>query len=343
MLDKKSEGNTMNSKRNVTAMAVLFLAVHCNPSQGQTPAPTTLVIDLENVVSYLDDVSDPLKLATNPSVTPRAFTGVKSFAVATMLGDIVAVNGVPAKGTYFSPIRGVEASPTPSAEGAIADVTRSAVREDIFEILKSDGTPIGTIMSLGLAGGPSPPGTASAERGNWTIVGGTGAFFGARGQVSGVGQGGRAASAAEDPANRRINGGMAVTMIVHLIPMSAPQIVITGDGPAVVHSNDFSQVSASRPAAAGEVLSLFATGLGPAGGVSFGQPFSLSPPAAVNSPVTVTVNGKPADVLAAVGYPGAVDGYQVNFRIPPDVAKGTAAIQLSAAWITSASVSVAVQ
>jgi len=333
----------MNSKTSATAVAVLFLAVHCDVSQGQTPAPTTLVIDLENVVSYLNDVSDPLKIATNPGVTPRAFTGIKSFAVATMLGDIVAVNGVPAKGSYFSPLRGLEASPTPSPGGAIADVTRSAVREDIFEILKTDGTPVGTIMSLGLAGGPAPPGTPSAERGNWAIVGGTGAFSGARGQVSGIGQGGRSASATEDPGNRRTNGGMAVTMIVHLIPMSAPQIVFTSDGPAIVHSSNFSQVTASRPAAAGEVLSLFATGLGPAVGVSIGQPFPSSPPAAVNSPVTVTVNGKPADVLAAVGYPGARDGYQVNFRVPPDVAKGAAAIQLSAAWISSASVSIAVQ
>ena len=31
--------------------------------------------------------------------------------------------------------------------------------------------------------------------------------------------------------------------------------------------------------------------------------------ATVNSPVGVTVNGKPAEVLGAVGYPGAVDGY----------------------------------
>jgi len=56
-----------------------------------------------------------------------------------------------------------------------------------------------------------------------------------------------------------------------------------------------------------------------------------------------TVNGKPAEFLAAVGLPGAVDGYQVNFRMPPDIAKRTAIVQLSAAWITSAPVSVAIQ
>jgi len=46
------------------------------------------------------------------------------------------------------------------------------------------------------------------------------------------------------------------------------------------------------------------------------------------------VNGKPAEVLTAVGYPAPVDGYQVNFRAPPDTAKGPASIQVSAAWIS---------
>jgi hypothetical protein len=38
---------------------------------------------------------------------------------------------------------------------------------------------------------------------------------------------------------------------------------------------------------------------------------------------------------------GAV--YQVNFRVPPDTAKGPAAIQVSAAWIAGVPVSIAVQ
>ena len=74
-----------------------------------------------------------------------------------------------------------------------------------------------------------------------------------------------------------------------------------------------------------------------------GQPFPSSPAAAVNSPVDVTVNGKPAEVLAAVGFPGAVDGYQVNFRVPSDRAKVVATIQVSAAWIAGTAVSIPVQ
>jgi uncharacterized protein (TIGR03437 family) len=154
----------------------------------------------------------------------------------------------------------------------------------------------------------------------------------------------RAASITEDPANRRLNGGGHVVFTLYVIPMEQPQIVPTAAGPAITHSNDFSLVSASKPAAAGESLSLFATGLGPTRpGAAPGQPFPSNPLAAVNSPVAVTVNGKVAQVLGAVGYPGATDGYQVNFQIPPDTPKGTATIQLSAAWIAGNPVTITVQ
>ena len=221
--------------------------------------------------------------------------------MTTEMGDIVVVNGQPARGTYVARNRVLGASPTPSAGRAIADVTRTGFREQIFEILKSDGTPVGTIVGLGFSGVGAPPGQPAAERGNWVIVGGTGAFLGARGQEEGAGNVVRTASIAEDPANRRQNGGGPSRYFLHVIPMTPPQIAIAPNGPAVTHSTDFTLVSASKPASAGEVLSLFATGLGPTvPSVDFGQPFP-STPAAVNSPITVTVNGKPAEVLAAVG------------------------------------------
>ena len=177
-------------------------------------------------------------------------------------------------------------------------------------------------------------------------MGGTGAFLGVRGMV---GNGGttvpfRAASITEDPANRRINGGGKIRWILTIIPMSAPSIIATPGGPAVTHSSDFSLVTNAKPAAGGEILSVFMTGLGPVRpAVDPGQPFPSSPLASVNSPVQVSVNGNAADVIAAVGYPGSVDGYQVNFRLPPDTAKGTASIQVSASWIPGTPVTIPVQ
>jgi hypothetical protein len=40
---------------------------------------------------------------------------------------------------------------------------------------------------------------------------------------------GRAASMAEDPANRRINGGGTSQYVLHVIPMASSQIVTTPD------------------------------------------------------------------------------------------------------------------
>ena len=328
--------------------------MYCSPSFGQAPA-STLKVELRNAVEYQVDTSDLSKWGTNPNSTPGKVLqgmGVGCMGVPVVkYADIVSVNGVPAKGTWVARSLSTCLSPTPRAGlEAIADIGATSFFDETYYILQSDGTPVGAIMTEGLSTiVPSPPGPAAGSL-NLAIVGGTGAFLGARGQTGNAAQGLgsaqipiRPASITEDPANRRINGGGHVVFTLYVIPMEQPQILLTPGGPAITHS-DFSLVSASKPAAAGEILSLFATGLGPTlPGTAPGQPFPSSPLALVNSPIAVTVNGKAAQVLSAVGYPGATDGYQVNFQMPPDTAKGTATVQISAAWIAGTSVSVPVQ
>jgi hypothetical protein len=332
--------------RRVSAFAVLALSIPAvvGLAPAQSLTETTLKIDVQNAIEYQGDV-DSSQFATKPGITPSS--APRNFYVATAIADIVAVNGQPAKGAYVGRSSSLILSPAPTGAAtseAIADVTRAALRDHVFEILQANGTSIGSIMSVGLSGGPAPPGMPSTERANWAIVGGTGAFLGARGTVGGTGGSGRAASMAEDPANRRVNGGTSYSLYIHLIPAEAPQIIQTANGPAVTHSSDFSLVTSAKPAIAGEVLSLFATGLGPTvPEVDSGLPFPSSPPANVNSPVTVTINGQTAEVLGAVGYPGATDGYQVNFRVPSGTAKGVTSLQLGAAWIVSTPVTLNVQ
>jgi hypothetical protein len=217
-----------------------------------------------------------------------------------------------------------------------------------LEILRPDGTPIGSIMASGFNFGDPPPGApASITRDNLTVIGGTGAFLGARGQAgnSATTLNSRTASVTEDPANRRANGGGgAVRFVVYLIPMNRPEIVITTDGPAVVHSNDGSIVTASKPVRSGEILTLYATGLGPTQpSLEPGKVFTASPMMVAAAPIEVTVGGQPAEVLYAGGYPGTVDEFQVNFRVPPGVAPGMDSLQLSSAWIAGPEVRIAVQ
>jgi uncharacterized protein (TIGR03437 family) len=343
--------------RNATTILLIsFLAVYCNPAPAQETA-TELRVELQNVVEYQVDTSDLSKWGTNPNVTPGGIgkgMGVGCAGVPVVAyGDIVSVNGEPARGTYVSRAISVCMSPTPTpGVNAIADIRYASYRDETYFILQSDGvTPIGSLIATGLNNGsPSPPGPPAGGQ-NYAIVGGTGAFFGARGQKSNNPNcaiinevSPRGASITENPANRRQNGGGHVCFAFYVIPMSRPEVVNTPNGPAVTHSNDFSIVSAAKPATAGEILTLFATGLGPTRvALNPGQPFPSDPLALVNSPIEVAVNGKPAEVLAAVGYPGAVDGYQVNFRLPPDTSKGTAAIQVSAAWIPGAPLTIPVQ
>jgi hypothetical protein len=327
----------------------LCAAAFSQPGLGQVPTASILRIDTVNAVAYFEDTGDISKFTTDPNLAAPMLQG-KIFNRQVALADLQAVNGQPVMGVHTRVGTNLGLGNVPTPGHAIADLVRNAELDIVFEILKTDGTPIGTIMASGFNGGASPPGSPSKVTvGNFVVTAGTGAFFGARGEVGAedpppgvVVQ--RGASITEDPENRRRNGGGTQRWVVHLIPMYVPQIVTTANGPAVTHSSDYSLVTSSKPATAGEVLSLFATGLGPTiPAVDPGQPFPSSPAATVNSPIEVKVNGKSAEVLGAVGFPGSVEGYQVNFRVPPDATKGVATIQVSAAWIAGTVVSIAVQ
>ena len=322
----------MIARRKITA--TLLLAASSIVWADEPPA-AILTVDIENMVIYEQDTSDVTKFATDPDIVPTKANS--TFVPVIYLADIVAVNGKPSKGTWTARGTVLFRSATPTPGTAIADSPSTVYWDWVFDILQQDGTPIGTIMAIGWGGTPPPPGApTSCLAANMTIVGGTGAFLGVRGQGAQCGNtvSPRIASVVEDPANRRINGGGKRRYIYHLLPMARPEIVNTSNGPAVVHASDFSRVTATNPAAPGETLSLFAMALGPTRpGVDPGQAFPASPAQVVNSPVEVTVNAESGPVLYAGGYPGTTNTYQVNFRLPEGTAPGLATIGLTAGFI----------
>jgi len=216
----------MTSK--ATIIPILSAAVYCNPALAQTPS--TLKIEIQNLVFYEVDTSDASKFGTSPNVTPSgisctapSFGGHLGNRIVG-LGDIVAVNGQPAKGTYVSSGATICVSPTPVAGQPIADVSTGPMVYETYEILQPDGTPVGSIMANGLrVAAPSPPGPAAGTF-NSAIVGGTGAFFGARGQAcnpnANLGGVPNSRSITEDPGMRRTNGVGHVVFTLYLIPLS---------------------------------------------------------------------------------------------------------------------------
>src|SRR6266849_1189592 len=125
----------MRATWKIFAVAVSW----CQAGLAQMAPPTILEIDIESFVAYYDDIPDVSKRATDPNAT-TAVLG-RNFAPSVLIGDIVAVNGQPAKGTfvYHALTLNLRAAPTPGQ--AIADTVRNNVNNQAFEILKSDGTP----------------------------------------------------------------------------------------------------------------------------------------------------------------------------------------------------------
>ena len=98
---------------------------------------------------------------------------------------------------------------------------------------------------------------------------------------------------------------------------------VAGD-PAILKA-DFTLVTGSNPAPPGEVVLIFAAGLGPVtnqpltGGPSPGNPLSET-----IAPTAVTIGGIPASVLFSGLTPGFVAFYQVNVEVPANVTVGPA-------------------
>ena len=341
--------------RSIKRLVLVFLGVPylfiCPSSLAQVPV-AILEIDTQAKVSYFDDV-DYSKLASDATaVKPVGAPNFnKPFTLWFDISDIVAVNGKPAKGTWINaglPSLSLRPDAVAGLRQSIGDITRTAMVHHYLEIMQSDGTPIGTIMASGFNFGDPPPGAPTGiMRDNLTVIGGTGAFLGARGQAgnSRTVLNSRQASVAEDPANRRANGGGGmVRFVVCLIPMTRPEIVVTASGPAVAHASDSSLITATNPAKPGELLTLYATGLGPVRpSLEPGALFSADPLQVATSPIEVTIGGRTSDVLYAGGFPGSSDGFQINFRVPSGVGPGMADLKLSAAWIAGPTVRIAIQ
>jgi hypothetical protein len=203
----------------------LVLGVVFTTLRGQAePQPQTLKVDINNLVLYNYDTFDTSQFATNAGPVASM---MKTYNYHISVGDIAMVNGAPAKGTLLCTHTMFVLSPT-AARGsgkAIADTSRSMVDDCSLEILRENGSPVGTIFIHGLFGGTPPPGAPpDVTLSNMIVIGGTGAFLGVHGQA---GQRGpwtaRIASVTEDPANRQLNGGGAESIVLQLLPTFPPE------------------------------------------------------------------------------------------------------------------------
>ena len=117
----------------------------------------------------------------------------------------------------------------------------------------------------------------------------------------------------------------------------------SGAGPAAATLADSSLLTSTNPATRGNVVVLYATGLGKVTPGAVTGAGATGPATCVN-PVTVTIAGRtvtPDYAGLTPGYPGL---YQVNVRIPADLSQtGNVPVKVTAAGVDSNSVIIALR
>ncbi|MBV8819007.1 MAG: hypothetical protein JO022_11670, partial [Acidobacteriaceae bacterium] len=112
-------------------------------------------------------------------------------------------------------------------------------------------------------------------------------------------------------------GGSTVASTTITVQNTAPGIFVVGQNHAAALNQDGSVNSTAQPAAAGSVVVVYATGLGPVTNpVDTGSAASVSVLSKVQARVTATVGGQDADVQFAGLAPGFAGLYQVNVVVP---------------------------
>ncbi len=105
---------------------------------------------------------------------------------------------------------------------------------------------------------------------------------------------------------------------------------------AVLASN-YSLICSDNPALRGDVIILYATGLGPVTvNVPDGYAAPSNPLAYTADPSQVLIDGEPCTVYFSGLAPGFVGLYQINLRVPDDAARGDLDIQIQTPYASSA-------
>jgi uncharacterized protein (TIGR03437 family) len=141
--------------------------------------------------------------------------------------------------------------------------------------------------------------------------------------------------------------GLASDPLTVLLSPAAPGIFTmnqggTGQG-AVLHASDHTQVTADNPALPGEILEVYATGLGGTTPlVPTGEAAALAPLSVASITPIAALAGRLAQVQFAGSAPSFVGLYQVNIVVPANTPPGEQTLVLSSNGVSSNPVTVSV-
>ena len=125
------------------------------------------------------------------------------------------------------------------------------------------------------------------------------------------------------------NGALTTPLSLQL-NAGAPAILNFTSGAVVAQHLDGTLVLPTAPAAPGEYIVIYSSGLGATDiPVASGAASPSNPVANVADPPVLTLDGNPISILFAGLTPGLVGLYQVNFQVPATLAAGNYNLQLT--------------
>jgi minor extracellular serine protease Vpr len=124
----------------------------------------------------------------------------------------------------------------------------------------------------------------------------------------------------------------------------APALFEGSSGMVAAIDAAYNAINSGNPARRGQVIELFANGLGPVTNQpASGDPAASSLLAVTKSVPTVTIGGQPAAVQFSGLAPGSAGLYQVNVTVPDGLRPGVQPVNLTIAGRTSKTLGVPVQ
>ena len=135
------------------------------------------------------------------------------------------------------------------------------------------------------------------------------------------------------------SGGVTSTALPVTVANVAPALFSDGSGGLALKAADYSIVGAANPAASGDLLLLYATGLGQTTPALQTGSIAGDTPVVNTSPVSVLFGAQAAEPLYSIAAPGFAGLYQVAVRVPAGLA-GTIPITLRSGSTTSPAVTI---
>lgn len=149
------------------------------------------------------------------------------------------------------------------------------------------------------------------------------------------------------PAQLQVTSSAGTAGIAVPVASLAPAIFslnMQGTGPgAILHGLTNQVVTDANPAAVGEIVSIYCTGLGAVNPPAQTGAAPPSPPPQTVVPVQVLIGGAAAAVTYAGVAPGYAGLYQINAQVPTGTPAGTASLQIFQNGAASNTVTLTVQ